>query len=57
MLELELYQPNIINFAEGPNEKVVSEMAKLLNYNYAFFPGGQDGKGDFREPFSPISTS
>lgn len=47
MLELELYQPNIINFAEGPNEKVVSEMAKLLNYNYAFFPGGQDGKGGF----------
>lgn len=47
MLELELYQPDIINFAEGPNEKVVAEMAKMLNMNYAFFPGAQDGKGGF----------
>ena len=47
MMELELYQPNIINFAEGPKEDVVAEMAKMLNMNYAFFPGAQDGKGGF----------
>lgn len=43
MQELALYQPNIINFSESPNENVVAEMAKMLNLNYAFFPGGFPG--------------
>jgi endonuclease/exonuclease/phosphatase family metal-dependent hydrolase len=47
MLELELYQPNIINFSEGPNEQVVAEMAKMQALKYAFFAGGKDGKGGF----------
>lgn len=47
MLELALYQPNIINFSESPNEKVVTEMAKMLNLNYAFFPGAKNGEGHF----------
>ena len=47
MLELALYQPNIINFSEGPSEKVLAEMANMIGYNYAFFPGGLDGKGKF----------
>ena len=47
MLELALYQPNIINFSESPNEEVVAQMAKMLNLNYAFFPGAKDGSGHF----------
>ena len=43
MLELALYNPNIINFSEGPSEEVVAKMAKILNLNYAYFPGGFPG--------------
>jgi len=43
MLELALYKPNIINFSEGPKEDVVAKMAKMLNLNYAYFPGGFPG--------------
>ena len=54
MLELALYQPNIINFSESPNEGVVAEMAKMLNLNYAFFPGAKNGEGHF--PGSILTT-
>lgn len=47
MMELALYQPNIINFSESPNEEVVAAMAKILNLNYAFFPGAKKGDGHF----------
>ena len=43
MLELALYKPNIVNFSEGPAEDVVAKMAKMLDLNYAFFPGGFPG--------------
>lgn len=43
MQELALYKPNIINFSEGPSEEVVAKMAKILNLNYAYFPGGFPG--------------
>ena len=54
MLELALYQPNIINFSEATNEKVLAEMAKMLNLNYAFFPGAKNGEGHF--PGSILTT-
>lgn len=47
MQELALYQPDIINFSESPGEETVAEMAKMLGMNYAFFPGGKNGKGKF----------
>ncbi len=47
MHELALYRPNIINFSEGPDEKTVAKMAKILDMSYAFFPGGKDGSGKF----------
>ncbi len=43
MLELALYQPDIINFCEGPDEEVVAQMAKMLDLNYTYFPGGFPG--------------
>ena len=54
MLELALYRPNIINFSESANEAVVAEMAKMLNMNYAFFPGAKNGRGHF--PGSILTT-
>lgn len=47
MQELALYRPNIINFSESPGAETIAEMAKILGMNYAFFPGGKDGKGKF----------
>jgi endonuclease/exonuclease/phosphatase family metal-dependent hydrolase len=47
MMQLALYDPNIITFCEGPGEEVLAEMAGMLKMNYAFFPGGKDGKGHF----------
>ncbi|WP_353196667.1 endonuclease/exonuclease/phosphatase family protein [Parapedobacter defluvii] len=47
MQELALYRPNIINFSEAPDEKTIAEMAKILEMNYAFFPGGKQGNGKF----------
>lgn len=47
MLELALYQPNIISFSEGPSEEVLAKMAAMIGYNYTFFPGAIDGKGKF----------
>ncbi|MBX2924096.1 MAG: hypothetical protein KF746_17990 [Chitinophagaceae bacterium] len=43
MLELALYNPNIISFSEGPGEEVVAKMAKMLDLNYAYFSGGFPG--------------
>ncbi|WP_461534337.1 endonuclease/exonuclease/phosphatase family protein [Sinomicrobium sp.] len=45
--ELALYQPNIINFSEAPDEKIVALMADILDMNYVFFSGGQNGAGRF----------
>jgi endonuclease/exonuclease/phosphatase family metal-dependent hydrolase len=42
-LELALYQPDIVNLSESPNEEIVAKMAEILHLNYAFFPGGFPG--------------
>lgn len=38
--ELELYEPDLINFSESPREEVVADIARRLKMNYAFFPSG-----------------
>lgn len=47
VLELALYDPNIINFSESPGKSTVADIAEMLGFNYAFFPGAKDGKGHF----------
>jgi endonuclease/exonuclease/phosphatase family metal-dependent hydrolase len=42
-LELALYNPHIITFQEAPAEEEVRKVAKLLDMNYVFFPGGFPG--------------
>lgn len=45
VLQLELYQPNIISFSEAPTkENTVVEMAKRINMNYAYFAGDENGE-------------
>lgn len=43
--ELALYEPDIINFSESPDESVVKEIADRLGMNYVFFPSGQNWSG------------
>ena len=43
--ELALYDPDIINFSESPDEAVVKEIAKRLGMNYVLFPSGGNWPG------------
>ena len=38
--ELELYDPDLINFSESPREEVVADIARRLKMNYVFLPSG-----------------
>lgn len=60
VLELALYDANIISFSEGPSKAVLEDMAKMMGYNSVFFGGGKDGKGKFPgavlTPFKVLSS-
>ena len=43
--ELALYEPDIINFSESPEESVVKEIAHKLGMKHVFFPSGQNWPG------------
>jgi endonuclease/exonuclease/phosphatase family metal-dependent hydrolase len=43
--ELALYEPDIINFSESPEEAVVKEIADRLGMKYVYFPSGQNWPG------------
>lgn len=40
-MELELYQPDIINFSESPAEEIVAEIAERLKMNHVRFASGK----------------
>ena len=44
-MELKLYQPDIVTFQEAASEKLIAAIAKEMDFNYAYFPGGWKGKG------------
>jgi endonuclease/exonuclease/phosphatase family metal-dependent hydrolase len=44
-MELALYEPDIINFSESPDEAVVKQIAKRLGMNYVRFPSGGNWPG------------
>ncbi|QEG43611.1 endonuclease/exonuclease/phosphatase family protein [Roseimaritima ulvae] len=44
-MELALYQPDIINFSESPDEAVVKRIAERLRMNYVRFPSGGNWPG------------
>lgn len=43
--ELAVYEPDIVNFSESPDESMVKEIAKRLGMNYVFFLSGQNWPG------------
>jgi hypothetical protein len=54
--ELSLYDPDIINFSESPDEKVVKEIAERLGMNYVRFPSGGDWPGTLLSRFEIVDA-
>ncbi len=55
-MELALHDPDIINFSESPGEKMVKEIAELLEMNFVRFPSSGDWPGALLSRFE-ISES
>ena len=55
-MELSLYDPDIINFSESPDEKVVKQIAKRLGMNYVRFPSGGNWPGTLLTRFEIIDS-
>lgn len=55
-LELALYEPDVINFSESPEETVVREIAERLGMNYVYFPSGQNWPGALLTRFEIIGS-
>ena len=49
--ELALYEPDIINFSESPDEAVAKQIAKRLGMNYVRFPSGGKWPGTLLSRF------
>jgi len=54
--ELALYEPDIINFSESPDEAVVKEIAEHLAMNYVLFPSGQNWGGALLTRFEIVNS-
>lgn len=52
--ELALYEPDIINFSESPDESMVQEIAERLGMRYVFFSSGQNWPGALLTRFEMI---
>jgi len=50
-MELALYEPDIINFSESPNEAIAKEVAKHLGMNHVRFPSGGNWPGTLLSRF------
>ncbi len=55
-MELALHDPDIINFSESPGEKMVKEIAELLEMNYVRFPSGGDWPGTLLSRFEILES-
>ena len=54
--ELALYEPDILNFSESPEEAAVKEIAARLDMNYVFFPSGQNWPGALLSRFEIVGS-
>jgi endonuclease/exonuclease/phosphatase family metal-dependent hydrolase len=54
--ELELYEPDIINFSESPAVSVVKEIAERLGMKHVFFPSGQNWPGALLTRFDIVGS-
>lgn len=50
-MELALYEPDIINFSESPNEELSKKVAEHLGMNHLRFPSGGDWPGTLLSRF------
>lgn len=56
-LELSLYDPDIIAFAESPDQAITDEIARLLNLNVTYFPSGGYWPGTLFSRFDIIDST
>jgi endonuclease/exonuclease/phosphatase family metal-dependent hydrolase len=54
--ELALYEPDIINLSEAPEEVVVKEIADRLDMKYVYFPSGQNWPGSLLTRFEIVRS-
>lgn len=54
--ELALYDPDIINFSESPDEPVVEEVGERLGMKYVYFPSGQNWLGALLTRFEIVGS-
>jgi hypothetical protein len=54
--ELALYEPDIVNFSESPEEAVVKEIADRLGMAYVYFPSGQNWPGALLTRFEIVGS-
>jgi endonuclease/exonuclease/phosphatase family metal-dependent hydrolase len=54
--ELALYEPDIINFSESPDESVVKEIAERLGMKYVYFPSGLNWPGALLTRFEIVRS-
>ncbi len=54
--ELALYEPDIINFSESPDETVVKEIADRLEMRYVYFPSGLNWPGALLTRFEIVGS-
>lgn len=54
--ELALYDPDIINFSESPDEPIVREIARQLGMSYVRFPSAGDWPGTLLTRFEIVNS-
>lgn len=54
--ELALYEPDIINFSEAPEEAMVKEIADRLGMKHVYFPSGQNWPGALLTRFEIVGS-
>lgn len=55
-MELALYEPDIINFSESPNEAVVEQIARRLDMNFVRFPSGGNWPGTLLSRYEIVDS-
>jgi endonuclease/exonuclease/phosphatase family metal-dependent hydrolase len=55
-MELALYEPDIVNFSESPDEATVKRIAERLGFHYVRFPSGEDWPGALLSRFEIVDA-
>ncbi|MEX0977646.1 MAG: endonuclease/exonuclease/phosphatase family protein [Pirellulales bacterium] len=55
-MELALYEPDIVNFSESPDEAIVKRIAERLGFNHVRFESGEDWPGTLLSRFEIVEA-